>query len=185
MNRQKDSNSNKVIRYAALIFIVCFLLWVALGAVVYLRFSTWDDRGKVGDMFGAANALFSGLALAGVVLALLLQREQLALQHQESLSNREGLESTIRSQQNSEALLSAQVAAISQAAQLTSVNTLINLYQQKLRAARDPLTRDPAREAEYGQRIENLTRKLQELTENSLLTLPKLNVRGANVPTEP
>jgi hypothetical protein len=32
-------------------------------------------RGQFGDIFGSVNALFSGLALAGVIVALLLQRE--------------------------------------------------------------------------------------------------------------
>ena len=36
--------------------------------------------GPFGDMFGAVNALFSGLAFAGIIVALLLQRRDLELQ---------------------------------------------------------------------------------------------------------
>lgn len=41
------------------------------------------NPGQFGDMFGAVNALFSGLALGGIVLAILLQREDLKLQRTE------------------------------------------------------------------------------------------------------
>lgn len=37
------------------------------------------DRGMFGDMFGAVNALFSGLALAGVIYAIHLQRAEIRL----------------------------------------------------------------------------------------------------------
>lgn len=42
-----------------------------------------EDRGVVGDTFGSVNALFSGLALAGVILALVLQRRDVSYQIQE------------------------------------------------------------------------------------------------------
>jgi len=42
-----------------------------------------DLRGQFGDQFGAINALFSGLALAGVVLAIVHQRDELRLQRDE------------------------------------------------------------------------------------------------------
>jgi len=36
-----------------------------------------------GDMFGAVNTLFSGLAFAGLIYAILLQRSELELQRKE------------------------------------------------------------------------------------------------------
>ena len=45
--------------------------------------SGWSDSGVFGDMFGVANALFSGLALGGVVLAIILQNSELRLQREE------------------------------------------------------------------------------------------------------
>jgi len=41
------------------------------------------ERGSFGDMFGAVNALFSGLAFAGVIIAILLQKNELSLQRKE------------------------------------------------------------------------------------------------------
>lgn len=41
------------------------------------------ERGVFGDKFGAINSLFSGLALAGLIATLLLQKEALRKQHDE------------------------------------------------------------------------------------------------------
>lgn len=39
--------------------------------------------GEFGDMFGAVNSLFSGLAFAGIILAIFLQQQELKLQRKE------------------------------------------------------------------------------------------------------
>jgi hypothetical protein len=48
-----------------------------------------ENAGVAGDMFGAANALFSGLAFACLILALRMQREELSLQRQELKDTRD------------------------------------------------------------------------------------------------
>ncbi|MEM7602430.1 MAG: hypothetical protein AAF357_13555 [Verrucomicrobiota bacterium] len=53
------------------------------GLIVVCSIRSWEQRGQFGDMFGGLNALFSGLAFAGVVYAILLQRKELALQREE------------------------------------------------------------------------------------------------------
>jgi hypothetical protein len=50
-------------------------------------------------MFGVVNSLFSGLALAGVVYAILLQRRELALQREELSMTREELKRAADAQQ--------------------------------------------------------------------------------------
>jgi hypothetical protein len=61
------------------------LLWVLTPLItIYLMpLKDMSERGQAGDLFGSINALFSGLAFAGVVFAILLQRQELALQRQE------------------------------------------------------------------------------------------------------
>jgi hypothetical protein len=66
-------------------------LQMATGAAIYFAFDDWADRGTFGDMFGAVNALFSGLAFAGVIYTILLQRHELALQRKELELTREEL----------------------------------------------------------------------------------------------
>jgi len=47
------------------------------------NFEKESERGLFGDKFGAVNALFSGLAFAGVIYAIVLQRQELELQREE------------------------------------------------------------------------------------------------------
>lgn len=56
------------------IFAVVFVAVICLITFIFGYTSNSDSRGTFGDMFGAANALFSGLAFCGVVYAILVQR---------------------------------------------------------------------------------------------------------------
>lgn len=56
-------------------------------------FQKWPENpGTFGDMFGSINALFSGLAFAGIIYTILLQREELGLQREELTATRKELE---------------------------------------------------------------------------------------------
>jgi hypothetical protein len=62
-----------------------------------------------GDAFGVLNTLFSGLAFAGVVVALYLQMEELALQRQEMKDSREELAKTAAAQREQVSLIAQQL----------------------------------------------------------------------------
>jgi hypothetical protein len=42
-----------------------------------------EKKGQYGDSFGALNTLFTGLAFAGLIVTILLQRQELRAQHKE------------------------------------------------------------------------------------------------------
>ena len=65
-------------------------------------------RGQIGDAFGSINALFSGLALAGIIVAILLQREELRLQRRELEETRAELRRQADASEKQEAALRAQ-----------------------------------------------------------------------------
>jgi hypothetical protein len=70
---------------AAICCVVC-ILWAGSGIILW----PLSNRGEFGDMFGAVNALFSGLAFAGLIFTIHVQRRELSLQRQElSLQRRE------------------------------------------------------------------------------------------------
>lgn len=68
------------------------LLYVLIGVVIILWVISWlsiqgfygwsvdNNRGTFGDMFGAVNALFSGLAFAGLIFTIRLQRKDINIQ---------------------------------------------------------------------------------------------------------
>jgi DNA-binding transcriptional regulator of glucitol operon len=60
-----------------ILFFIVIAVQIAMGYMVYSSFNTMSDRGTFGDMFGVANTFFSGLAFAGIVYAILLQRKEL------------------------------------------------------------------------------------------------------------
>jgi hypothetical protein len=66
---------------------VWILYWIAI-RVAYPDNSR-GARGQFGDAFGAANALFSAFAFAGLIYTILLQRDELALQRHELKQTRE------------------------------------------------------------------------------------------------
>ena len=59
------------------------LALLAYALLVWFSIDNWPERGQFGDMFGAANTLFSGLAFAALFFALNLQRKELSLQRLE------------------------------------------------------------------------------------------------------
>lgn len=65
------------------IIVICAVWWM-----VPLLYPVPGEAGQFGDMFGVANALFSGLAFVGVVAAILLQRVELQLQREELTETR-------------------------------------------------------------------------------------------------
>lgn len=52
----------------------------------------FDERGTFGDMFGSINALYSGLAFAGIIFTILLQRKELNYQREELRETRKEFE---------------------------------------------------------------------------------------------
>ncbi len=63
--------------------ILALILWGLSGYLIDLFSNSEEARGTFGDMFGMINALFSGLALGGVIYTILLQRLELELQRDE------------------------------------------------------------------------------------------------------
>ena len=82
----KKMNYTKIAIGAAL----CTLVFWALSFFLFFMNST--DRGTFGDMFGAVNALFSGLAFAGLIVTLIMQHEELGLQREELAQTNKELE---------------------------------------------------------------------------------------------
>lgn len=115
-------------------FIVSTILIVGLWYINLQSLKDLPDtkRGTFGDMFGAANALFSGLAFAGIIITILLQRKELSLQREELKQTRAELERTAEAQENSEKALKKQAENLHLSARLTALNTLVNYYAEQV-----------------------------------------------------
>jgi hypothetical protein len=72
------------------IIAIWILSWVLIDTFIVAQETTsvLETRGTFGDKFGAVNSLFSGLAFAGIIFTILLQRKELQLQRDELSSTR-------------------------------------------------------------------------------------------------
>ncbi len=66
-------------RPLALFAILAAIVLITWGATGWLLYPLKEDRGTIGDMFGVASSLFSGLALAGLVVNIFQQQRQIEL----------------------------------------------------------------------------------------------------------
>lgn len=87
-------NKNKTtIKLISLSFIIVGGLWVSSWYLIISNdvLNSWSNRGTFGDMFGAINSLFSGLAFALLIVALYLQKEELEETRKELKGQKEQL----------------------------------------------------------------------------------------------
>jgi len=95
-------------KVATRIAIGILVVWLVITAIIIWWWSP-DKFGTIGDSFGAVNALFSGLALAGVVLAILLQNEDLQNQERAMQLQTKEMKDTTEALEAQTKLLDAQV----------------------------------------------------------------------------
>lgn len=89
-NEEKDNYLKSYIKIAIAFLVLALVFPFAVNAY----FSDWTESGTFGDTFGALNAVFSGLALAGVVVTILIQRTELKNQREELILQRNEMKET-------------------------------------------------------------------------------------------
>ncbi len=107
--KQEQQDGNNFASLAIWILAVVLILWVLLGLVAFNikwvvgwfspALANSINPGTFGDMFGAANALFSALAIGGVVLTLWVQIKELKEARDDRKANLEHQEVIARSQE--------------------------------------------------------------------------------------
>lgn len=108
-------------RWGALLVLMALVTFILVLAapILYRSFPDSTQRSSIGDMFGGFNALFSGLAFAGVIYALLLQRAELE-------STRDELKRTSDVQAASVKALERQAQYLFLAARMTAISARID-----------------------------------------------------------
>lgn len=119
------AGSNPSITRALLLVAAVVALWLATPFVVSRFYAPPTEAGSFGDLFGSINALFSGLAFAGLVYAILLQRRELELQRLELQATREEMK---LARAEAERSASAQEAT----ARLAAITTLIEHHRSQI-----------------------------------------------------
>ncbi len=113
-----------------IVFVI--IIWSASGLVIYHLGDNWGDRGTMGDMFGAVNALFSGLAFAALLFTIFQQREEIRMNRIALEQNRHELMKSVIAQQNSQEALKEQSTQMHLTAKLNAMNTMITYYNSRI-----------------------------------------------------
>lgn len=74
----------------SVMIVMVLVLFLSNLCLVFLPYDE-NERGTFGDQFGVVNALFSGLAFAGLIYTIILQRHDLKLQRRDLRLQREEL----------------------------------------------------------------------------------------------
>jgi len=114
------------------LIILVLIIWLVSAILILFFLDDWSSRGTFGDLFGAVNALFSGLAFAGLIYTIILQKRDLEMQRAEIKMNRTELKKSASAQQKSEKALSEQVEQMKVTARLNALNTIINYYNLQI-----------------------------------------------------
>jgi len=112
------------------LFAIVFFLWISTLLLLYLIFDSIESRGLFGDQFGSINALFSGLAFAGIILTIYLQKRELALQREELVLQREELVLTRKEIKGQKEQLEAQNKTLRHQNFENTFFQLLGLYNQ-------------------------------------------------------
>lgn len=117
---------------ALLLFVFVIGAWLLSWFFINEFIAVPTDRGLFGDMFGAINSLFSGLAFAGVIVTIILQKQELSLQREELKMTREELKRTANAQEKSEEALSIQAKMMQINTRLATTNNLVSYYNARI-----------------------------------------------------
>jgi len=90
-NENKTDNNGTSYTLLVVFFVVVVLLYFGSWYYIDNLYNCPERQGQFGDKFGAVNALFSGLAFAGLIFTIILQKKELALQREELTQTREEL----------------------------------------------------------------------------------------------
>lgn len=121
-------------------------VWIAVSIAVGVMLLLWgvgwwammkyipipSERGQFGDMFGSVNALFSSLALVGVIAAILIQKEELELQRKELEMTRNEMIRSAEAQRDTADAMKEQVSLQLLAAKINSLSTMLEAIESSI-----------------------------------------------------
>jgi len=144
------------------VIVVVLLLWLAVLAITLGVFFCGSETmaakwGQFGDAFGVLNALFSGLALLGVIAALLMQREDIDLQLEE-------MRESVTAQKAAAAMQEKQARIAALAEMLRASEAMTGYYQKHEQQPTTHSTKGenpPTKKQFYEQKIPELVKKLE------------------------
>src|SRR3989344_3068281 len=117
------------IKILGTVFIVGF---IAYTAILIRIFPELYNELRFQDLFAGITAFLSGLAFLGVIIAIILQKDELQLQREELKLTRTELKRTAQAQEKSEEALSKQASSLKVTAKLNGLSARLQHYNSLL-----------------------------------------------------
>lgn len=149
------------------ILLISFVILTVGGYATFLIIDTWpitehsiNKAGVFGDSFGIITSLFSGLAFSGMIITILLQKEELRLQRKELTDNRKEFKKSANAQERN-AQLSALTALLSEYKSQISKNdtTILKIEKDSLEEFLNPNMKDAEKTPLIEENIDFVRRK--------------------------
>lgn len=112
------------------LFISVIILWILCPIVIRLIYPGMQERGQAGDLFGAVNALFSGMAFAGIIWSLRLQQTQINMQEEQLEMQREEHIATLVELEGQKGQLQQQIKTFELQRFENSFFAMLDLYKE-------------------------------------------------------
>ncbi len=138
--------------------IVVLTFWISAFYFIPKLSYNPEVRGQIGDSFGLLNTLFSGLAFAGIIATIIMQRKELQLQREELELTRKELKKSAEAQDASQRALNLQV-------QLMTKQAILNAYQTSFSNNLNLLTSKFGTNEQRGKAQQDNTQLLQKIEE--------------------
>lgn len=142
-------NKDTPVQLSVLIIII-IIFWLLTAILMIMFLTSWEQRSQFGDMFGAVNALFSGLAFAVLIYTIWLQRIELSLQRQELELTRQELARTATAQEATQKAIELQVELMTLSTDVSATATLLEANQHAKKTMAD----------HYGYQLEKMQREI-------------------------
>lgn len=111
---------------------IILAVWLGYPLIAAVISPELQDRALFGDAYGSLNTLFSGLAFAGLIYTVILQKEELSLQRKELELTRAELERSARANEEAARAMGEQVKNQLQAAKIAGLSGLLSTYDAQI-----------------------------------------------------
>mgnify|MGYP001351552489 CR=1 FL=1 len=132
----------KKFKILILFALIAILVQVVYGVTLFYAIGSETGRGTFGDMFGAVNAFFTGLTLAGLIYTIHEQQKEME-------TAREATNRSIVAQENAADALKRQAELLHRTATLNAYSIMISSYSHLIQEMQGfPVTSDYKQERE-------------------------------------
>lgn len=171
MKEEQAQDNLKKTKFWPMIWLTVALVLIIFGILWQLNFIWHEKPGKAnefGDSFGMANALFSALAFAFLIVTAIMQKKELELQRKELNETRKELKKSAKAQDESQKALTLQVSIMARQSLLSSYQSLYQANIQIHDNSISPITKEKAKNfaKEYLVKIETIIKEIEK--ENKL-----------------